>query len=133
MVVDPEARTFLVLLHTKLRLWLQPGGHADGVGDLAVVAQREAEEETGIVGLRVVDPAVDLDVHRVEPPHEQPHLHLDVRYLVLAPPGAHAPGNEESLDRQWVDRDQLEALGVDSGTLRLADAALSRLDVITRP
>jgi 8-oxo-dGTP pyrophosphatase MutT (NUDIX family) len=29
---------------------------------------REAVEETGIDGLRVVEPAVDLDVHMVEPP-----------------------------------------------------------------
>lgn len=128
VVVDPEARTFLMLLHTKLRRWLQPGGHADGVGDLATVALREAEEETGIAGLRVVEPAIDIDVHRVEPPGEPAHLHLDVRYLVVAPPGARAVGNHESLEQRWVDLDGLAELEVDAGTLRLARAALACLD-----
>jgi 8-oxo-dGTP pyrophosphatase MutT (NUDIX family) len=128
LVVAASTRRILMLLHTKLRLWLQPGGHADGEGDLAAVALRECTEETGIEGLELVTPAVDLDVHRVAPPTEPPHLHLDVRYLVLAPPGAHAPGNHESLDRRWVDLDGLADLDVDPGTLRLARAALSRLD-----
>ena len=54
----------------------------------------------GIAGLRVLTPAIDLDVHvfhhatRAEPDH----LHLDVRHLVVAPPGAVARGNEESED-----------------------------------
>jgi 8-oxo-dGTP pyrophosphatase MutT (NUDIX family) len=130
MVVDPAARRFLVLLHTKLRLWLQPGGHADGDGELGRVALREASEETGIADLQLVEPAIDVDVHRVEPPGEQPHLHLDLRYLVLAPEGAHAPGNKESLDRRWVDLDELVALGVDAGTVRLARAALAKLDAM---
>ena len=49
LVVDPSDRRILVLFHTKLQRWLQPGGHADGDADLARVALREAAEETGIV------------------------------------------------------------------------------------
>ena len=68
-----------------MRRWLQPGGHADGERDLAAVALREAEEETGIAGLEVVTPAVDLDVHLFHAASggEPDHLHLDVRYLVV--------------------------------------------------
>ena len=84
MVVDPASRKFLLMLHAKLGGWFQPGGHADGDGTLPGVAWREATEETGIAGLRVAVPAVDLDIHEVGPPHG-PHLHLDVRYLVVAP------------------------------------------------
>ena len=77
-----------MLLHTKLRRWLQPGGHADGDTELAGVALREATEETGIVGLRVLVPAVDLDLHEVD--HGDAlgtHLHLDLRFVVVAPGG----------------------------------------------
>lgn len=128
MVVDPTTRRFLFMLHAKLGVWLQPGGHADGDAALPGVALREATEETGIAGLRVATPAIDLDIHRVEPPGEPAHLHLDARYLVLAPPGAVANGNHESHDLRWAGIDELPALDLDEGTIRLAHRALAALD-----
>jgi 8-oxo-dGTP pyrophosphatase MutT (NUDIX family) len=125
MVIDPASERFLLMLHAKLRLWLQPGGHADGEGDLATVARTECCEETGVEELDVITPAIDLDVHRVEPPGEPAHLHLDARYLVIAAPGAVAPGNHESLDLRWVSLDELPMLDVDEGTMRLARSALT--------
>jgi 8-oxo-dGTP pyrophosphatase MutT (NUDIX family) len=124
LVVDPASGTFLLLHHAKLRRWLQPGGHADGDGNLAAVARREATEETGIEGLRVVLPAIDLDVHLVEPPREHPHYHYDVRFLVVTPPGALAVGNHESTDLRWATVDELADLGCDPGVRRMADAGL---------
>lgn len=128
VVLDPTNRAVLVLLHAKLGKWLQPGGHADGDGDLAASALREATEETGIAGLVVVEPALDIDVHRVEPPREPPHDHLDVRFLVLAPPGAEPRGNHESRALRWAAATELAALGADSGLQRLAAAGLRVLD-----
>lgn len=132
LVVDPDTRRVLVLHHTKLRRWLQPGGHADGDANLAAVALREATEETGIDGLRVAVPAVDLDVHLVEPPKEHPHHHYDVRFLVVAPPGAIATGNHESTALRWVAADELPELGCDVGLQRLAAGALAALDTLER-
>ncbi|HJP25508.1 MAG TPA: NUDIX hydrolase [Acidimicrobiales bacterium] len=128
LVVDPSDNRILVLFHTKLQRWLQPGGHADGDGDLARVALREAVEETGISGLRLVEPPVDLDVHMVDPPSEDPHEHHDIRYLVVAPPGSVPVGNHESEALKWVDRGDLVGMGADPGLIRLADRALSRLE-----
>jgi 8-oxo-dGTP pyrophosphatase MutT (NUDIX family) len=127
LVVDPQSERFLLLHHTKLRRWLQPGGHADGDGNLAAVARREATEETGIEGLRVVVPAIDVDVHLVEPPREAPHHHYDVRFLVVAPPGATAVGNHESTALRWVTVDDLASLDCDPGIHRLATTALATL------
>jgi 8-oxo-dGTP pyrophosphatase MutT (NUDIX family) len=132
MVVDPTTQRFLFMLHAKLGRWQQPGGHADGDGALPGVALREATEETGIEGLRVAAPAVDLDIHRVEPPGEPAHLHLDVRYLVLAPPGAVANGNHESRALRWAGVAELPELELDVGTVRLAHRALAALDDLTR-
>lgn len=125
LVVDEGSGQVLVLWHRKLQRWLQPGGHADGDGNLAHVAWREATEETGIAGLRVVVPAVHVDVHEVRPPAEDAHLHLDVRFCVLAPAGAEVAGNHESEALRWVEPDELAALGADDGLLALAEAGLA--------
>jgi 8-oxo-dGTP pyrophosphatase MutT (NUDIX family) len=125
LVVDVSCDRLLLLHHRKLRKWLQPGGHADGDANLAAVALREATEETGLDGLRVVVPAVHLDIHRVEPPREAPHLHLDVRFLVLAPPGAVAVGNHESLALRWVSEAELPAYTDEPGLLELAGIGLA--------
>ncbi|MCD9623152.1 NUDIX hydrolase [Rhabdothermincola salaria] len=123
LVLDPDSGRVLVLFHTKLRKWLQPGGHTDGEANLAATALREATEETGIDGLVVVAPPADLDIHEVRPPKEAAHLHLDVRYLVLAPSGARAVGNHESEALRWVAPVDLPALGADEGLIRLAERA----------
>jgi 8-oxo-dGTP pyrophosphatase MutT (NUDIX family) len=124
LVLEPVAERILLLHHRKLQKWLQPGGHADGDANLAAVALREATEETGIEHLKVVVPAIHLDVHRVEPPREPPHLHYDVRFLVLAPEGAVAVGNHESTALRWVSLDELDALTDEPGLRTLARRAL---------
>ncbi len=121
LVVDSTASRTLVMLHTKLDRWLQPGGHADGDHELAGVALREATEETGIEGLRVRVPAIDIDIHAVD--HGDAlgeHLHLDLRFLVIAPPGAQESGNHESRALRWVDPAGLEALADEPSLVRLA-------------
>ena len=120
LVVEPVHNRFLVLYHRKLQRWLQPGGHADGDSDLARVALREATEETGIEGLRVAEPAIDLDIHVVDPPGEDAHQHHDVRFLVIAPAGAVATGNSESEALRWITIGEFDAIEADGGMFRLA-------------
>jgi 8-oxo-dGTP pyrophosphatase MutT (NUDIX family) len=125
LVVDASNERVLLLFHRKAQRWLQPGGHADGDTNLAAVALREATEETGIADLRIVLPPVDLDIHRVHFAGEHAHLHLDVRYLVLAPAGAVEAGNDESEALRWVTLAELDQLeGVDAGTIRMARRGL---------
>ncbi len=130
LVLDHRGEQVLLMHHRKLQRWLQPGGHTDGEANLAVTALREAEEETGIIGLRIALPAIDIDIHRVAPPAEDPHDHLDVRFLVVAPPEAVLSGNHESTALKWVAPHELVDHGADPGLFRLvsaAQAAFSRL------
>lgn len=122
LVVAPDRRRVAVLHHRKLGRWLQPGGHADGEGNLAAAALREAQEETGVDDLAVVVPAVDLDIHRVAPPGEPPHLHLDVRFVLLAPAGAALRRNHESTALRWIEPDALDEIDADRGLRRLVRA-----------
>jgi 8-oxo-dGTP pyrophosphatase MutT (NUDIX family) len=126
LVVDADGAHALLMHHRKLDKWLQMGGHADGDPDLAAVALREATEESGIDGLHLTNDAVpvDLDVHRVEPPGEPPHLHLDVRFLAIAPAGAEPVPNDESHELGWFPLAHLEHHDED-GMRRLAAAARS--------
>ncbi len=118
-VIDHRGERALLLHHVKIGRWLQPGGHADGDGNLAAVAWREATEETGIDGLTLLAPPVDLDVHRIEASrHEAAHVHLDLRFVAVAPEGAEPILNHEASDAAWFTYDEMQ---------QWADPELSRL------
>ena len=123
-VLSPDGGRVLLLHHRKLERWLQPGGHAEpgeAIGE--EVALREAREETGIEGLALHPRAprpVDVDVHAI-PAHgrDAAHLHLDLRYVVIAPEGAALlPSAEETNALRWFGWEELTGLGLDEGLQR---------------
>lgn len=133
LVVDSTGANTLLMLHAKFDRWLQPGGHADGNANLAAVALREATEETGIENLRIWPQPLHLDIHEVDPPGEDAHLHYDVRFLVQAPADAQPQGNHESRGLRWVPLDGLAPLGCDPGLVRLAELGGEALERLPLP
>jgi 8-oxo-dGTP pyrophosphatase MutT (NUDIX family) len=101
-VVSADGERALLMHHCKLGIWVQPGGHADGDGDLAAVALREAPEETGLTGLRIEGGIFDLDRHLIPPRgNDAAHFHYDVRFVVRAGEDEAFVVNEESHALAW--------------------------------
>lgn len=124
-LLNPDGDKALLTLHRKLKLWVQPGGHADGDADVLRVALREAEEESGISGILTLSREIyDVDIHTI--PYHAPtatpeHLHYDIRYLLQAP-HEHYAISDESEALGWYRPAELDRLSpaVDDAVLRLA-------------
>ena len=123
-VLSPDNASLLLILHGKLHLWLQPGGHIEPTDlDVFAAARREVTEETGISDLKLVElgsPLLDLDIHPIpanprkgEPAHE----HFDVRVLFAAPSWEFAAGSD-AVDARWVELGEVQDAGTDDSVLR---------------
>ena len=102
-LVSADGGRVLMTHHRKLERWLQLGGHADGDTDMARVALKEAQEESGLPGLSVEgDSIFDLDRHWIPERKGVPgHWHYDVRYVVHAGADEDYAVSDESHDLAW--------------------------------
>lgn len=128
-LVDGQGAQVLLTHHRKLGRWLQLGGHADGERDLAQVALKEAEEESGLPGLRLLDAEpLDLDRHWIPERGEVAgHWHYDARYVVQAGASEAFVVSEESLALAWRPIAQLlEDPDTDASLRRMATKWLAR-------
>jgi 8-oxo-dGTP pyrophosphatase MutT (NUDIX family) len=130
-LVSADGVWVLLMHHRKLDRWLQPGGHADGDTDLARVALREAQEETGVIDLRVEGGIFDIDRHRIPARANEPeHWHYDVRYVVRAGTDGRFTINEESLALAWRSVAEIAyEKSLDISLRRMAHKWLARIGV----
>lgn len=115
-VLSPDLTHVLLCFHRKGQFWVQTGGHVEaGDRSLAATALREAREESGIAGLRLLRAEdgrcrpTDVDRHDLSGAFGSCRAHWDVGYAAVAPAGATATASAESEDVAWFPVDALPA------------------------
>ena len=109
-LVSKDGTKALLMHHTKLDRWLQLGGHCDGDSDILAVALKEAQEESGINDIELVNTDIfDIDVHLIPASSKLPaHYHYDVRFLFRVTSDEEIVQNSESKELRWIGKDANE-------------------------
>jgi 8-oxo-dGTP pyrophosphatase MutT (NUDIX family) len=113
VVLEPSRGLVLLHLHRRLGRWLQPGGHIEPDERPEDAAVRETIEETAVAVRHPVTGPVVL--HLDEHPGPDGHVHLDLRYLLLADTDAPPVGSGETTGTgpgptlRWEDTDGVTA------------------------
>lgn len=124
LVVDPKTERICLIYHKKFDRWLQPGGHAEekDEGDMARTALREAEEEIGIpMKLHSPSELLGIDIHTIPARGDEPeHLHLDMRFLVLAK-------EEDQLKANLNEVEKAKWFSWEEATAKISEPVMKRL------
>ena len=88
-IVNPARTKVLMAYHNIYDSWAWLGGHADGMEDLLAVALKEANEESGVQAVPVLDDIFSVEIlgvagHVKRGKYVSAHLHLNVTYLLQA-------------------------------------------------
>ncbi len=126
-IIDETHKYTLLTHHAKLDKWLQPGGHADGNENITAVALLEANEETGLKNIQLLNHKIfDLDIHTIPARNDFPeHLHYDVRFIMQASRKEPLTITEESKDLQWVLLANLEKYTANQSIHRMKEKTIS--------
>ena len=90
-IVNKERTKVLMIYHNIYDSWAWTGGHADGDADMLHVALKEAEEETGIKNIKVLNDGelasleiLTVDGHVKRGKYVSSHLHLNCSFILEA-------------------------------------------------
>ncbi len=129
-IINRDNSGIILTRHRKLNKWIQCGGHADGESDLAVVALREAAEETGLKSIVLLSSTIfDVDVHAI-PAHQQTaeHIHYDIRFLFAADENESLIVSDESIALAWIPLSELANYTSNHSILRMVIKSRLRIE-----
>jgi 8-oxo-dGTP pyrophosphatase MutT (NUDIX family) len=117
-----EARSHVLLTHhRKFDCWLQLGGHVEaGDATLLAAALREAREESGIQAIEPLRATIfHVGHHPINTAKEPPHVHYDIRYLLVAKTVDFVV-SEESNDLAWFPLAEVATISSSTALHRMA-------------
>lgn len=122
-LLNKEHTHALLMHHKKLNMWVMPGGHCDGDSDTLAVAIKEAQEESGIINIQAVSPAIfDIDVHIIPTTtKEKEHYHYDIRFLLHVTSKETTIQNDESNALLWINKDKQQLVTQERSVVRMFD------------
>jgi 8-oxo-dGTP pyrophosphatase MutT (NUDIX family) len=124
-VLSPDAGFTCLVLHHKLQLWVQPGGHFEPEDESAAgAAAREVLEETGLAG-EVLPELALLSRHPAPCAPGVVDWHLDLQHVLVAEQTPPQPSDETPQVAWWP----VQALPDDvaGGVQQLVDRAVAVL------
>jgi 8-oxo-dGTP pyrophosphatase MutT (NUDIX family) len=119
-ILSPDRQSVLLILHSKLKKWLQPGGHISAQDiDVLAAARREVAEEVTLTDVALAhDGIFDIDVHDIPPLRGEPaHQHFDVRFLFVAP-NLTMSADSDAAAARWLTLSNLVDVTSDESVLR---------------
>lgn len=125
-ILNPSKTHALLMHHQKLDKWFQPGGHCDGDPDVLHVAQKEAEEETGLPVKTLTNVIFDVDTHIIPTRKDVPeHTHYDIRYVFIADMDAEELGpNAEAKALRWIKLEDIHQYNNSPSILRMVQKTI---------
>ena len=109
-IVNKERTKVLMIYHNIYNSWAWTGGHCDGDPDVFHVALKEAEEETGLKNLKLLDKSlasieiVSVDGHIKRGKYVPTHVHLNCTVLIEADENEPIRIKEdENSGVKWID------------------------------
>jgi len=122
-LVSSDFSKVLLMHHKKLNRWLQLGGHCDGDSDVTRVSIKEAQEESGIDNIVLLQENIfDIDIHLIpQIRQELPHYHFDVRFLLKVEGDDTVTINHESNHLKWFDAETRTFPTSNPSVLRMLD------------
>lgn len=126
-LLNKDGLQALLMHHTKLDNWFQLGGHCDGDPNTLSVAIKEAQEESGIVGIEPVSADIfDIDIHLIPAnSREQEHYHYDIRFLLRVASDEQLVQNRESKELRWIGKNLAELPTESRSVVRMFEKWLS--------
>jgi 8-oxo-dGTP pyrophosphatase MutT (NUDIX family) len=125
LLVDPTRAQFMLVMHPRVKRWLQMGGHIESSDQsFRDAALRESQEESGYAQIDVGQFPVQLDRHDVvckSPSGEVIHsVHWDVQFLAMVDHGQDREITEEAQTRWWGFQESVPGLDHSVERLRVA-------------